>query len=159
MIFCPDPEADKKHPTFLSDLPYYDGSFSFCRHTSRLPVKLYPTLFVLLNPKSHIKKTYRARLARPLDGSEGERFASGQLVLEGEDKPLAPAELTVISDTEAVLVVTEGRYHQVRRMFAATGNHVLDLHREQLGGLTLPADMAPGAWRLLHEEEIALIFQ
>jgi len=113
----------------------------------------------IISPKSNIKKTYRARLARPLDGSEGERFASGQLVLEGENKPLAPAELTVVSDTEALLIVTEGRYHQVRRMFAATGNHVLDLHREQLGGLSLPAVMAPGAWRLLREEEIALIFQ
>jgi 16S rRNA pseudouridine516 synthase len=79
-------------------------------------------------------------------------------MLEGEDKPLAPAELEVISDTEALLAVTEGRYHQVRRMFAATGNHVEDLHRERLGGLSLPDGMAPGQWKLLSAEEIALIF-
>ena len=113
----------------------------------------------VISPRRHVKKTYRARLARPLGGSEADLFASGQLMLEGEDKPLAPAELEVISDTEALLAVTEGRYHQVRRMFAATGNHVEDLHRERLGGLSLPDGMAPGQWKLLSAEEIALIFQ
>ena len=113
----------------------------------------------VISPKRHVKKTYRARLARPLDGSEGSLFASGKMMLEGEDKPLAPAELDVVSETEALLSVTEGRYHQVRRMFAATGNHVEDLHRESLGGLSLPDDMAPGQWKLLGEDEIALIFQ
>ena len=113
----------------------------------------------VISPKRHVKKTYRARLARPLDGSEGALFASGRMMLEGEDKPLAPAELDVVSETEALLSVTEGRYHQVRRMFAATGNHVEDLHREGLGGLSLPEDLAPGQWKLLSTEEIALIFQ
>jgi 16S rRNA pseudouridine516 synthase len=113
----------------------------------------------VISPRRHVKKTYRARLARPLGGSEADLFASGQLMLEGEDKPLAPAELEVISDTEALLAVTEGRYHQVRRMFAATGNHVEDLHRERLGGLSLPDGIAPGQWKLLSAEEIALIFQ
>jgi len=113
----------------------------------------------VISPRRHVKKTYRAKLARPLEGSEADLFASGQLMLEGEDKPLAPAELEVVSDTEALLSVTEGRYHQVRRMFAATGNHVDDLHRERLGGLSLPEDLAPGQWKLLSEDEIALIFQ
>lgn len=112
----------------------------------------------VISPRRHVKKTYRAKLARPLDGTEGALFASGQLMLEGEDKPLAPAELQVVSATEALLTVTEGRYHQVRRMFAATGNHVEALHRERLGGLTLPDAMAPGQWKLLTEAEIALIF-
>ncbi|MDP3342232.1 pseudouridine synthase [Frigidibacter sp.] len=113
----------------------------------------------VISPRRHVKKTYRAKLARPLGGTEGDLFASGQLMLEGEDKPLAPAELEVVSDTEALLSVTEGRYHQVRRMFAATGNHVEDLHRERLGGLSLPDGLAPGQWKLLSEDEIALIFQ
>jgi 16S rRNA pseudouridine516 synthase len=113
----------------------------------------------VISPKHHVTKTYRATLARPLNGSEGALFASGGLMLEGEDKPLAPAELKVISHTQALLSVTEGRYHQVRRMFAATGNHVEALHRETLGGLALPDGMAPGEWRLLREDEIALIFQ
>lgn len=113
----------------------------------------------VISPRHHVEKTYRARLARPLDGTEGALFASGRLMLEGDDKPLAPAELQVISETEAMLSVTEGRYHQVRRMFAATGNHVEDLHRERLGGLSLPQGMGPGQWTLLGQDDIALIFQ
>lgn len=112
----------------------------------------------VISPRHHVKKVYLAKLARPLTGTEGDLFASGDLMLEGEAKPLAPAMLEVVSDTEARLTVTEGRYHQVRRMFAATGNHVEALHRERLGGLALPADLAPGAWKLLRAEEIALIF-
>ncbi|WP_312814536.1 pseudouridine synthase [Brevundimonas sp.] len=112
----------------------------------------------VISPKRHVKKVYRATLARPLNGTEGDLFASGHLMLEGEDKPLSPAELEVVSPTEALLSVTEGRYHQVRRMFAATGNHVEALHRERLGGLTLPADLAPGEWKLLNADEIASIF-
>ncbi|NVO25480.1 pseudouridine synthase [Donghicola mangrovi] len=113
----------------------------------------------VISPKRHVKKIYRAKLARPLDGSEGEQFASGRMMLEGEDKPLAPAELEVASETEALLSVTEGRYHQVRRMFAATGNHVEELHRESMGGLSLPDSLAPGQWKLLSEDEIVMIFQ
>lgn len=112
----------------------------------------------VISPKRHVTKTYRATLSRPLTGTEGPLFASGTLMLEGEDKPLAPAELQMISETEALLSVTEGRYHQVRRMFAATGNHVAALHRERLGGLSLPDDLSPGQWRLLRDDEIALIF-
>ncbi len=112
----------------------------------------------VISPKRHVAKVYRATLARPLNGTEGALFASGELVLEGEDKPLAPAVLEVISPTEARLTVTEGRYHQVRRMFAAAGNHVEALRRERLGGLRLPDELAPGAWRLLNEDEIASIF-
>ncbi|WP_199683794.1 16S rRNA pseudouridine(516) synthase [Brevundimonas sp. LPMIX5] len=112
----------------------------------------------VISPKRHVAKVYRATLARPLNGTEGALFASGELVLEGEDKPLVPAGLEVISPTEARLTVTEGRYHQVRRMFAAAGNHVEALHRERLGGLSLGDDLAPGQWRLLNEDEIASIF-
>jgi 16S rRNA pseudouridine516 synthase len=112
----------------------------------------------VISPKRHVKKTYRAKLARPMHGREADLFASGQLMLEGDDKPLTPAELQVLSDSEALLSVTEGRYHQVRRMFAAAGNHVEDLHRERLGSLSLPQDMAPGQWALLSAAEIASIF-
>jgi 16S rRNA pseudouridine516 synthase len=112
----------------------------------------------IISPKRHIRKTYRVKLARPLCGTEGEIFASGQLMLDSEEKPLAPAELEIVSQTEALLSVTEGRYHQVRRMFAATGNHVDELHRERLGGLSLPEGMTPGQWKLLSEKEIASIF-
>lgn len=112
----------------------------------------------VISPKRHVAKVYRATLARPLVGTEGALFASGQLVLENEDKPLSPAILEVVSPTEALLTVTEGRYHQVRRMFAAVGNHVETLHRERMGGLVLPDDLAPGEWRMLTPDEIELIF-
>lgn len=111
------------------------------------------------SPRRNVEKTYRAKLSRPLNGSEGDLFASGNMMLEGEDKPLAAADLAVVSETEALLTITEGRYHQVRRMFAAAGNHVEELHRERLGGLSLPDDLAPGQWKLLSETEITLIFQ
>lgn len=110
----------------------------------------------VISPRHRVRKTYRARLARPLRGTEGDLFASGQLMLEGEDKPLAPAKLDVISETEALLTITEGRYHQVRRMFAATGNHVEALRRERLGGLPLPDGVASGQWMPLREEKVAL---
>ena len=112
----------------------------------------------VISPKRHVAKVYRATLARPLVGTEQDVFAAGGLVLEGEDKPLAPAALEVLSPTEARLTVTEGRYHMVRRMFAAVGNHVEALHRERVGGLVLPADLAPGEWRLLDLAQIDAIF-
>jgi 16S rRNA pseudouridine516 synthase len=112
----------------------------------------------VISPKRHVAKVYRATLARPLVGTEGALFASGDLVLEGEDKPLSPATLEVVSPTEALLTVTEGRYHQVRRMFAAAGNHVEALHRERLGGLVLPDYLGPGVWTLLTPDDIELIF-
>ena len=72
---------------------------------------------------------------------------------------LAPAVLDIISETEALITVTEGRYHQVRRMFAATGNFVEALRRERLGDLCLHENLAPGRWNLLSEEETALVFR
>jgi 16S rRNA pseudouridine516 synthase len=112
----------------------------------------------VISPKSHVPKRYRATLDRPLEGGEAALFASGELMLEGEDKPLLPATLGVLSPTEALLTITEGRYHQVRRMFAAVGNHVTALHRESVGGLSLPADLAAGAMRVLPPQEAEIIF-
>jgi 16S rRNA pseudouridine516 synthase len=112
----------------------------------------------VISPKNHVAKQYVATLDRPLTGDEGGLFASGTLLLENEEKPLLPAELEVLSPTSARLTVHEGRYHQVRRMFAAVGNHVLALHRDRMGGLVLPDDLAPGAFRVLGASDIAEIF-
>jgi 16S rRNA pseudouridine516 synthase len=112
----------------------------------------------IISPKSQLQKRYRAVLARPLNGDEGAVFASGRLMLEGEDKPLLPAVLEPLSPTEALLTITEGRYHQVRRMFAAIGNHVEALHRDRVGGLELPADLKPGAHRLMSAGDLAALF-
>jgi 16S rRNA pseudouridine516 synthase len=112
----------------------------------------------IISPKSNLAKRYRATLARPLRGDEGAAFASGTLMLEADDKPLLPAVLEMVTPTEAVLTITEGRYHQVRRMFAAVGNHVEALHRERIGALALPADLEPGAFRLMSPSDITTLF-
>jgi 16S rRNA pseudouridine516 synthase len=112
----------------------------------------------IISPRSDLQKRYRAVLARPLKGDESQAFASGTLMLEGEDKPLLPALLEPLSPTEAALTITEGRYHQVRRMFAAVGNHVEALHRERIGRLSLPEDLEPGAWRLMTADDVTVLF-
>ena len=105
------------------------------------------------SPKSHMEKVYEVTLARDLRGDEAEIFASGTMKLESEKSPLAPATLEVIAPRQARVTVTEGRYHQVRRMFAALGNHVETLHRSRVGGLTLGA-LTVGEWRVLGAEDI-----
>jgi len=117
-----------------------------------------PFLHRVISPKSHISKRYIATLDRPLEGHEAEAFAAGTLMLEGEKDPLAPAVLEPAGPNRANLTITEGRYHQVRRMFAAVGNHVTHLHRDRIGGLALPEDLEPGAWRILSPEQQAAIF-
>ncbi|MET0545968.1 MAG: pseudouridine synthase [Caulobacterales bacterium] len=112
----------------------------------------------IIAPRSHVSKRYRVDLARPLKGDEAAVFGAGGLMLESDDKPLLPAEFEPSSERCGFLTLHEGRYHQVRRMFAAIGNHVEALHRDQIGGLDLPDDLAAGAWRLLGEAEVARIF-
>jgi 16S rRNA pseudouridine516 synthase len=112
----------------------------------------------IISPKAQVTKVYEATLAQDLRGDEGALFASGTLMLETEKEPLAPAVLDVVGPRQARLTVTEGRYHQVRRMFAATGNHVETLQRISVGGLTL-GTLPPGEWRALAADEVALIFQ
>ncbi len=106
----------------------------------------------LTSPKNKVEKIYRATVDRDLAPGLGELFAAGTLQLDGEKEPCAPAALKLLSPREAELTLTEGKYHQVRRMFAATGATVLTLHRAQFGPLTL-GDLTPGQWR-----ELALDF-
>lgn len=115
-------------------------------------------LHQVISPRNHVTKRYFATLARPLQGHEGPAFAAGDLVLEGETAPLAPALLEPLSSTSAWLTVTEGRYHQVRRMFAAVGNHVVALHRDRIGGLDLPRDLAPGHYQIASPDQLASVF-
>jgi len=112
----------------------------------------------VISPRRHVPKTYLTTLDRPLRGDEGARFAAGDLILEGEEKPLLPAQLQVIDSHSARLTITEGRYHQVRRMFAAVGNHVVGLHRERIGGIALPADLEPGQHRILTADDAETVF-
>nr|WP_210301870.1 16S rRNA pseudouridine(516) synthase [Methylobacterium brachythecii] len=112
----------------------------------------------IISPKAHVPKRYQVTLERPLKGDEGTIFASGTLMLEGEERPLLPARLEVQDATHAALTLTEGRYHQVRRMFAAIGNHVAALHRDKVGGLELPRDLDPGGYRIMGSSEIDAVF-
>jgi len=111
----------------------------------------------IVSPKSRLDKAYDVTLAQDLRGDEAALFASGTLMLESEDKPLLPAELEVMGPRQARLVLHEGRYHQVRRMFAAAGNHVGALHRSRVGGLELEA-LPEGQWRALDETDLARLF-
>lgn len=111
----------------------------------------------IVSPKSRLDKAYEVTLAEDLRGDEVSRFASGTLLLESDDKPLLPAELDVRSPRQAQLVLHEGRYHQVRRMFAAVGNHVEALHRSRIGGLSL-GDLAEGQWRMLDATDLDTLF-
>jgi 16S rRNA pseudouridine516 synthase len=111
----------------------------------------------IVSPKSHLAKVYDATLAQDLRGDEAAVFASGALQLESDTTPLAPATLEVIDPRHARLTLTEGRYHQVRRMFAAVGNHVDALHRSRVGGLEL-GTLEPGQWRMLDDEDLRRLF-
>lgn len=117
-----------------------------------------PLLHRIISPKSRIPKVYDAMLAHDLTGEEAAVFAAGTLMLRSETAPLEPAVLEALGPRRARLTVTEGRYHQVRRMFAAAGNHVEALHRTAIGGLGL-GDLAEGKWRLLVPAEVARVFK
>jgi 16S rRNA pseudouridine516 synthase len=112
----------------------------------------------IISPRRHVAKRYWAKLARPLESHIAARFAAGDLMLDGETRPLAPATLEPIAEDTAWLTISEGRYHQVRRMFAAVGNHVEELRRDAIGGLELPDDLTLGGWRIARDDELASIF-
>jgi 16S rRNA pseudouridine516 synthase len=111
----------------------------------------------IISPRAQVAKVYEATLANDLGGDEGALFASGTMMLESEKEPLEPALLDVLGPRHARLTLTEGRYHQVRRMFAAIGNHVETLTRISVGALTLE-DLAAGQWRTLDQDDVAKIF-
>ncbi|QOW19782.1 pseudouridine synthase [Lysobacter ciconiae] len=112
----------------------------------------------ITSPKTGLAKVYEATLAQDLRGDEAAVFASGTLMLESETTPLAPALMVVDGPRRARLTLTEGRYHQVRRMFAAVGNHVDALHRSQVGGLALDG-LPEGEWRLLDGVDLDRLFR
>jgi 16S rRNA pseudouridine516 synthase len=111
----------------------------------------------LSSPRTHLPKIYEARLASALRGDEADIFASGVLMLTSETKPLQAATLEVIGERRVRLTLTEGRYHQVRRMFAAVGNHVDTLHRHTIGGLDL-GSLESGKWRVLSASDMGSLF-
>ncbi|MBW8881083.1 MAG: rRNA pseudouridine synthase [Asticcacaulis sp.] len=115
-------------------------------------------LHKVISPKNHVAKIYEVTTARPIEAGYAAVFASGDLMLDSEKTPLKPAVLDITGEKTALLTLYEGRYHQVRRMFAAVGNHVEALHRAQMGGLTL-SDLKPGEWRLLGDTDLAKVLK
>lgn len=107
--------------------------------------------FNIIRPDQQCRKVYRVGLSRAITGAVADAFASG-VELQGESKLTAPAELEIVSCHEVLLTLTEGRFHQVKRMFAAVGNRVVSLHREKIGTLSL--DVGVGQWRYLAKEEV-----
>lgn len=108
----------------------------------------------ILAPKRHVKKRYLVTLDVPPTAEMGERFQEGILLSEGMTKP---AELQIDGEYTAFVTLTEGRYHQIKRMFASCGASVTALHRVGMGNFSLPDDLPEGACRLLTEEELKQI--
>lgn len=108
------------------------------------------------SPKRDCQKRYRVQLADPISADAIDDFKNG-IQLRNEDKPCLPANLEIISTTEVLLTIQEGKYHQVKRMFASLGNKVIGLHREQIGQIELDANLAAGEWRYLTDEEASSI--
>ena len=100
------------------------------------------------SPKHKVAKVYEVTVHADIPPNLVAAFAAGTLMLEGEDKPCLPARLEIVSAREARLELTEGRYHQVKRMFASAKLDVTRLHRSRFGDFELD-DLPPGQWRLL----------
>ena len=113
-------------------------------------------LHQVISPRSKVYKTYLAAIDRPLDGTEQARFAGG--IVLGDGTICLPAELDPVDSLHCRVTVCEGKYHQVRRMFAACGRHVETLHRESIGALTL-GRLTPGSVRELDRGEEQLVFK
>jgi len=109
------------------------------------------------SPRHHIAKTYRVWTADPISANTAAQFEQG-VVLRDEPNPTKPAQLELVDSNEALLTIHEGRYHQVKRMFAALGNRVEQLHRERIGGLQLPTDLDLGEYRPLNADELLAVF-
>lgn len=108
------------------------------------------------SPRHHVPKVYEVTVKHPLDERQVQRLLDG-VVLDDDPKPVRAAACEAVSSHCLRLTLTEGKYHQVKRMVAAVSNRVEALHRAQIGGLRLPADLAPGQWRWLSSEDLARI--
>jgi 16S rRNA pseudouridine516 synthase len=108
------------------------------------------------SPKRHVPKVYDVTARHPVTQAQIDKLVSG-VVLEDDPKPVRAAACETTGEFTLRLTLTEGKYHQVKRMVAAAGNRVEQLHRSRIGGLDLPADLAPGQWRWLREADLALV--
>lgn len=110
----------------------------------------------ITSPKHQCEKTYLVTLEQPLAEDTAAQFTAG-VQLHNEKNLTKPATLEKITDYVVRLTISEGRYHQVKRMFAAVGNRVVELHRERIGGIYLDSELELGEYRELSAEEIASV--
>ena len=111
----------------------------------------------VISPKQHVPKRYRASVDGALDAADVKAFADGIVLADGTQ--CLPARLECPADSEGVVTVFEGKYHQVKRMFASRGKTVVALHRDQIGALALDTSLAPGEYRPLTPEELEAVFR
>jgi 16S rRNA pseudouridine516 synthase len=174
---CICSNVDENHPSLLH---FIDIDKAFDLHIAgRLDVDTTGLVLItddglwshdIISPKKHCPKTYRVSLRYPLKDDTIELFKQG-VQLQGEDSLTKPANLSIVTEgkyvegkhiedkdvadtTVVLLTITEGKYHQVKRMFAAVGNKVVALHREQIGEIALDNELAQGQWRYLSEQEV-----
>ena len=108
------------------------------------------------SPKHHMPKVYEVQAKHAVTQAQVDKLMAG-VVLDDSPKPVRAAACEITGERALRLVLTEGKYHQVKRMVAAVGNRVEGLHRSRIGGLALPPDLAPGEWRWLRNEDLAAI--
>ncbi|HAS6361346.1 TPA: 16S rRNA pseudouridine(516) synthase RsuA [Vibrio vulnificus] len=114
----------------------------------------------ITSPKHKCDKTYRVWLADPIGSDYAEKLAAG-VQLRNEKELTLPAQMTIVNadENEVLLTIHEGKYHQVKRMFAALGNKVEQLHRERIGAIELDENLEPGEYRYLTQEEINSVWK
>ncbi|GDY27439.1 ribosomal small subunit pseudouridine synthase A [Agarivorans sp. Toyoura001] len=153
-------EAEANHPSALSLITELSNPL---HSAGRLDVDTTGLLLLtndgqwshrVTSPRANKFKQYRVDLADAIGEQELQQLRDG-LMLRGEDKPTKPALVEYINATQIVLQISEGRYHQVKRMLAAVGNKVVGLHREKIGDIGLDASLKPGEYRALRAEEIS----
>ena len=108
------------------------------------------------SPRHHVPKVYEVKVKHALDARQIQKLLDG-VVLDDDPKPVKAAACEAVGEFDLRLTLTEGKYHQVKRMLAAVSNRVEGLHRSQIGGLALPADLVPGQWRWLSAQDLASI--
>jgi 16S rRNA pseudouridine516 synthase len=112
----------------------------------------------MTSPRHHVPKVYEAQVKHPLDVEQTSRLLEG-VVLDDDPQPVKAQACEAVSDHHLRMTLTEGKYHQVKRMVAAVGNRVESLHRSSIGGVTLPSELKPGQWRWLTAAEVLALTQ